>query len=80
MAIVEAAKSWLPKDDLLTRLFRELATRAILHDFDLKVIHIPGKLNVDADDLSRGRIDSFLERNPRAHRSPMRVPRDWSNR
>jgi hypothetical protein len=69
-SIVACADSWLPKDNHLTRLFRRLATAGIKHSFDLKVIHIPGKLNVDADDLSRGRIRDFQLRNPHVHSGP----------
>jgi hypothetical protein len=69
-AVVHCARSWLPKDDHLARLFRRLATLGIRYSFDLKVIHIPGRLNTDADALSRGRIRSFLMRNPRANPLP----------
>ena len=73
-AVVACAKSWLPRDDHLTRLFRRLASLAIRHDFDLKVVHLAGKLNTDADDLSRGRTTEFLSRNPHVHSSPTVIP------
>jgi hypothetical protein len=74
MAVVHCASSWLPRDDHLTKLFRILATKAIEFNFDLKVVHLPGVDNVDADDLSRGKIEAFRTRNPDAHSSPTEVP------
>jgi hypothetical protein len=73
-AIVKCAKSWLPKDDHLTKLFKELAKLAIAHSFEIKVEHIAGKLNTDADDLSRGKISNFLARNPLARALPEAIP------
>ena len=75
MAVVLAARSWLPKDDHLTVLFRRLAREAIRWNFDIKIVHIAGKKNVDADHLSRGRTREFRKRNPDAHSEPVRVPR-----
>jgi len=58
-------------------LVRELWFTSCAHLFEIRSVHIPGVLNVDADDLSRGRIQSFLSRNPTADSlpTPTRLPK-----
>ena len=75
MAVVLAARSWLPKDDHLTALFRRLANEAIKWNFDIRIKHIAGKKNKDADNLSRGKVKEFLRRNPDGDSAPVIVPR-----
>ena len=45
----------------------------MLHDFQLSCIHIPGKCNDLADDLSRNHLSSFLSKVPGAAQ-PTKVP------
>ena len=73
-AIVQSTSSGLPRDALLATLLRRVATEGIQHDFDLKVVHLPGKENIDADALSRGNLAAFRARNPSAHSAPLPVP------
>ena len=68
-AVACAGTSWSPRLGHLAKLLRILARIAIRHNFEAKFSHIPGKSNVDADDLSRGRLEEFRRRNPGADRS-----------
>ena len=65
-AVAWAGMSWSLRLDHLAKLFRILARIAIRHNFEAKFSHIPGKGNVDAEDLSRGRLEEFRRRNPGA--------------
>ena len=42
----------------------------VIDDFHFRAVHIPGKLNVDADLLSRNDIPGFRARNPSYNTAP----------
>ena len=76
MAVVYAVNGWLPKDDHLVSLLKRLAKLSVLHNFRVRCEHLPGVRNIDADLLSRDRINDFLTRNAGASLSRVRVPQD----
>jgi hypothetical protein len=66
---VAAINSGFCHDALLMELVRELWFTCCTHLFELRAVHIPGVLNVDADDLSRGCVEQFQARNPTVNSS-----------
>ena len=74
MSVVHAINSWMPKHVHLVSLLKRLAKLAILNDFHFRAVHIPGKLNIDADLLSRNDIPGFRARNPSCDAAPTSVP------
>ena len=79
MAVVESAKTFLPKDSHLCKLFRVLASLTIEHSFEIRLVHIAGKDNTDADNLSRMNISDFVKRYPEARAGRIRIPTDIIN-
>ena len=79
MAVVDSAKSFLPKDRHLCKIFRVLASLSIEHSFEIRLVHIAGKDNTDADDLSRMNISDFIKRYPEARKGRTRIPVDIIN-
>lgn len=73
IAVVHAVNGWLPKDQHLVALLKRLAKLSIKYNFRVSAVHIPGVENVDADDLSRRRIDKFLARHPGRRNNRVRV-------
>lgn len=73
IAVVHAVNGWLPKDRHLVALLKRLAKLSIKFNFRVSAVHIPGVENVDADDLSRRRIDKFLARHPGRMNNRVRV-------
>lgn len=69
-AAVAAINSGYCKQPLMMELVRELWYWSCTHSFQLRSVHVPGVLNVDADDLSRGHVEQMLIRNPSIHSSP----------
>lgn len=67
---VAAINSMFCKDPTLMQLVRELWFASCTHLFELRSIHVAGVLNVNADLLSRGRIQEFLSLNPTADSCP----------
>lgn len=74
---VAALNSGFCRDRLLMELVREMWYCSCAHQFELRAVHVPGVSNVDADALSRGCVQEFLDRNPTADSSPTipRLPR-----
>ena len=76
-AVAKVGKSWLPKDPHLVKLMRVLASLAIKHSFELKIIHKAGALNTKADQLSRGRVQDFKRENPSVNLTPTPFSEDF---
>ena len=74
MAAKFSVESQLPPDLHLAALVRELAIQSVLCDFRFKVTHVPGKLNVLPDLLSRERFAEFRRRHPSADRTGTPLP------
>lgn len=70
MAVVAVVNDGYPKDRTMRRYLRQLWLCAVQHGFLFSAVHVPGVLNVDADDLSRGRVTDFLTRNASRHVRP----------
>ena len=73
-AAVDAIESGLSKHPHLSSLVRELARLSILMNFSVKAVHVPVKLNVIADALSRFDFQEFWRRRPDANQSPTCLP------
>ena len=63
-AAVSAINSESCPNPLMMELTRELWYLCCAFDFEIRAVHLPGLLNVDADNLSRGAIDLFLQTHP----------------
>lgn len=63
-AAVSAINTGSCHNQLLMSLTRELWYVCCRFEFELRAVHIPGLTNIDADLLSRNRIDLFLQRHP----------------
>ena len=58
-SVVSIVNSGTSKCEHIMTLVRALFDSAVLFNFDLKLVHIPGVDNVAADLLSRGKLDKF---------------------
>jgi hypothetical protein len=68
--VVAAVNKGSSKSPLLMGLIRSLHFIAAQHQFEFRLQHIPGVRNVNADLLSRGQVDVFLNSNPNVDRLP----------
>ena len=76
LAVVEVINAGYCKDPQLMQLLRCLFFVLAHHKFSLKAIHIPGKLNVEADAISRNKLNLFFTgtRSKQASNSDTRGP------
>ena len=63
-AAVTAINTGACKNERMMELTRELWFICCVFDCELRAVHVPGITNIDADLLSRGEIDMFLQRHP----------------
>ena len=73
MAVVEVIKATYSKDLHMMHLIRLLVFFASKYNFWFTATHIPGKLNVAADALSRNNIPMFFMQVPQADVHPTAV-------
>jgi hypothetical protein len=59
MAVVQCVNGGSSKCGHMMRLIRELFYVAAANSFVVRLVHVPGKLNIGADLLSRGRLKEF---------------------
>ena len=79
LAVVYALNSMTSKCDLIMTLLRSLTLRCLKLNMVIKAEHIPGKLNVITDSLSRFQMDKFRRLAPTARESPENMPSHlWS--
>ncbi len=69
--IINNLSSTLP---VAMSLMRKFTLQCLHYNILFKAFHVAGTLNVGPDDLSRGRVQKFLEDNPSMNRSPTEVP------
>ena len=90
VAVVSQVNSLHARDPAACNMLRCLAFFQAHFDFRLRAVHIAGARNTDADDLSRNRTTTFLNRHPHASPSPSQVnqelllllcqqPADWTS-
>ena len=72
-AVVDSLNSGLPKDRHLAFLVRKLSIYAMKFSFRFKAVHIPGKVNIAADALSRLDLALFRDTCPGANENPICV-------
>ena len=77
MAVVSCLLSGSSKDPATMHLLRCLWLITAFYQFDLHATHIPGKLNLAADALSRNNLSCFLSLFPQASWSQTRIPPQW---
>jgi hypothetical protein len=77
MSVVEAWDQQRSHNPSLRYLFREICLLMSFHNFDLQIIHIPGKLNIKADLLSRLQVAKFLREFPSADTSSTTLCEWW---
>ena len=73
-AVVAIIRSGRSKDPLVMHLMRELCLFTAMYDVVLSAEHIPGKANVAADALKRGKVDLFYLQGPAGHKDPTAIP------
>ena len=71
-AVVAIVRSGSSRDPCVMHLMRCLFFFTARYQLILAPVHLPGKLNVAADHLSRDALSSFLQLTPGAKDSPMR--------
>ena len=74
-AVVLVLNPTTSKDIHMMHLIRLLAFFAAWHDFWFSAIHIPGRLNSQADAISRNHLDQFFAMIPHASPSPASISR-----
>ena len=74
MAVVCQVNKLHARDPLAAHMLRCLAMFQALYDCRIRAVHIPGRANYGADDLSRNRSKSFLTAHPTVSPQPTQVP------
>ena len=77
ISVVSCILSGSSKDPVTMHLLRCLWLVSAIYQFDLHAAHIPGKLNLAADALSRNNLPLFLSLFPQAGWSQTHVPPRW---
>ena len=75
MAVVHSVDAWLPRDARLINLLRALRNYSYLIVFT-RCQHVRGVDNVDADLLSRDKLDNFMARHSEGNLIRIRVSQD----
>ena len=75
VAVVEVINAGYSKDPLLMQLLRCLFFILAQHEFSLRAEHIPGKLNVGADAISRDNLALFFLQVPKASKQATVIPK-----
>ena len=73
-AAVHAMTSRSCRDKSLMHLVRCMFYLEAQYHFDLHAVYLPGAVNTLADDLSRNRRSSFLQKAPEMQREPVLIP------
>ena len=77
-SVVSIVNSGSSKCGEIMALVRSLFFIAVKFNFDIRLRHVSGVLNIDADLLSRGRLDEFLKlRGGRCAAAPTTASRDF---
>ena len=73
-AVVIAVQKGSAKEATVSYLLCVLWFFIAVYNINLRIEHIPGKVNHTADDLSRGNLQSFFGSNPQALLLPVPIP------
>jgi hypothetical protein len=76
-AVVAVINSGYSHDPFMRHLLRCLFFFSATYDFTLTAAHIPGRLNILADAISRNNISLFLSSFPQANCLPTKVPQEY---
>ena len=77
MSIVQILQSQTSKDPIIMSLLRPMVITAMTHNIQFYSQHIPGKLNVIPDLLSRFQIQKALTMAPWLDPTPLQIPSLW---
>ena len=82
-ATVNVWKTGTCKDKKMMRIIRALFFFCAKINLNVMLEFIPGKVNINSDNLSRLQVDRFLQMNPSANRAPTSIPEEvwtiWGN-
>lgn len=76
MAVVEVLNKKSCRDKALMKLLRRLVLVSLRFNIHFRAKHIPGKLNVTADRLSRFKFQEAFQETPHLHRQQTKIPVD----
>ena len=74
MAVVCVINSFTSKDKYLMKLLRHMVFTCMKYNILIKSTHLPGKLNIIADKISRGQVQQALELAPYLEKEETKVP------
>ena len=78
-ATVNVWKTGTCKDKKMMRIIRALFFFCAKINLNVMLEFIPGKVNINSDNLSRLQVDRFLQMNPSANRAPTSIPEEvWT--
>jgi hypothetical protein len=73
MAVVHCVNAGSSKCGHIMRLVRELYYIAANNSFEIRMIHVPGAVNIEADMISRDRVEAFRAYRPDCDTLPTQV-------
>ena len=73
-ALVDVLNKLSASDKGILRLLRFFVVKCVTYDIEVKAVHVPGKLNVISDALSRGDYKKFRALHPTAVNVPTEIP------
>ena len=74
MAVVCVINSFTSKDKYLMKLLRHMVFTCMKYNILIKSTHLPGKLNIIAEKISRGQVQQALELAPYLEKEETKVP------
>ena len=60
-------------------ILRRIVYWTLIHNCQIKAVHVPSENNVIADSLSRGQLEKFREVAPMAEETKTEVPQEFFN-
>ena len=77
ISVVQIINSQTSRDSVLMDMVRSLVVSTMTHNIDFKSKHIPGKLNIIADGLSRFQVEKVFAVAPWLKKDPQIIPAEW---
>ncbi len=73
-ALVHIINSITTKEVKVMALVRKLVINSMLFNIQFKAVHVPDRINILADKLSRLQIEAFKQLAPKAKEHPVSLP------